>query len=87
MIKSKVNTLLKAGLILYIFIDLSMCCKDECRTCVKCISYDSSNSLINESKECNPDTAFIRGFKDGFMLGASQKGYSSICFELPMECD
>lgn len=73
---------------LLIFLVCVMSCKKEiCRTCVRCISYDANNKIINEVKKCYIDTASITNYKQGFIEGAASVGRSAICFDLGIECE
>lgn len=63
------------------------CKKEVCRTCVRCISYDSNFEIKNEVKKCDVDTTFINDYKQGFIDGAASVGRSAICFELGIECE
>lgn len=62
------------------------CKKEVCEECIKCISYGSEQTLINEVTECNTDTTFLNGFEEGFIDGANKKGREAICFELGIVC-
>jgi len=67
-------------------ISLTGCKKETCRNCIRCISYDSNNQIVNEVRECNKDTTYLNNFENGFQDGAASKGWSAICFDLGIHC-
>lgn len=65
---------------------LISCRKEVCRTCIRCISYESDFTIANEVKECHQDTVYLTNFSKGFMEGANSVGRDAICFNLGIEC-
>ncbi|MEO1518918.1 MAG: hypothetical protein AAFV95_28135 [Bacteroidota bacterium] len=78
--------LLIVGAILSILL-FADCGKKTCKQCVKCFSYDSQATLINEVRECSTDTNFLNGFELGFIDGANQQGWDAICLKDGISCD
>ncbi len=74
------------GSILILF-SLSSCKDEVCRECIRCMSYDSDQTLMNEVRECNLDTAYLNGFELGFMEGANDNGFDAICLKLGVICE
>ena len=75
-----------SGLVLFLLLGFN-CKKKICHQCIKCISYDANFDLINEVRECNIDTLYLGGFKEGFVEGAEDQGWSAICVDLGLVCE
>ncbi|TYA71613.1 hypothetical protein [Seonamhaeicola marinus] len=68
-------------------IHLNSCGREVCRECIKCISFDDQDKIINEVRECNPDTTYLNGFKTGFIDGANEQGWNATCVNLGVICE